>query len=83
MDNECYAKVKDNPDEHTSSCALACAKGGYGIVASDGTCLKFDSSGNAKAVDMLKRARKKDHLRVTVDGERSGDIIKVRSLSLN
>ena len=83
VDSQCDTKVKDNPDEHTASCALACAKNGYGIITSEGTCLKFDKSGNAKVVDLLKQNRKKDHLRVTVDGERNGDTIKVNSVSLN
>lgn len=83
VDSQCYAKVKDNPDGHTVTCALACAKNGYGIITSDGTFLKLDKSGNARVVDLLKQTRKKDHLRVTVDGERNGDTIKVNSVSLN
>lgn len=83
VDNQCHLKVKDNPDSHTTSCALNCAKSGFGIFTSDGSYLKFDEPGNAKVVQLLKETKKKDHLRVNVDGERSGDMIKVTSVSLN
>ena len=46
VDTMCSAKVKAEPDKHTTDCAIGCAKGGYGIVASDGTYLKFDEAGN-------------------------------------
>ena len=83
MDTQCSAKVKDNPDSHTTACALACAKSGYGIIASDGSFLKFDQSGNDKVLSLLKGTKKKDHLRVTVNGERNGEMIKVNSVTLN
>jgi hypothetical protein len=79
----CSAKVKENPDSHTASCAIACAKGGYGIIAADGAYLKFDESGNQKALAAFKATKKTDHLRATVVGEREGDTIKVTSLSLD
>ena len=83
VDNQCYTKVKESPDQHTVSCALACAKSGYGIIAADGSFLKFDESGNARVIELLKGTRQKDHIRVTVDGERNGETIKVTSVSLN
>ena len=83
VDTMCYAKVKADPDSHPVSCALACSKGGYGIIATDGAFLKFDESGNARVVDLLKSSKKKDRLRVTVDAERDGGTLKVKSLSLN
>ena len=82
IDTLCVAKVKDKPDAHTVSCALACATGGYGIIASDGAYLKFDEAGNKKALAALKSTKKSDHIRATVVGERDGDTIKVKSLSL-
>ena len=83
VDTMCSAKVKDKPDSHTVSCALACEKGGFGIIASDGTYLKFDESGNRKALAVLKATKQTDHIRATVVGERDGDTIKVKSLSLD
>jgi len=58
-------------------------KGGFGIVAADGTYLKFDEAGNKKALSLLKSTRKTDHIRATIIGEREGDIIKVKSVSLD
>ncbi len=82
VDSMCYAKVKADPDAHTTKCALACVKGGYGIIAADGAFLKLDDSGNEKVSNLLKNTDRKDHLRVTVDGERRGDSIAVTSVVL-
>ena len=45
IDTNCLAKVKADPDKHPVSCALQCAKGGYGLLMTDGTYLKFDARG--------------------------------------
>ncbi len=82
VDTMCYAKVKADPDAHTTKCALACVKGGYGIITADGVFLKFDTSGNDRLSNLLKNTDKKDHLRVTVDGGRRGDSIAVTSVVL-
>ena len=83
VDTACSAKVKDAPDSHTASCAIACAKSGFGIIASDGTYLKFDEAGNKRALAALKSTKKTDHLRATVVGVRDGETIKVKSVSLD
>ena len=84
VDTMCSAKLnKDSADTHTTSCAIQCAKGGYGIYTSDGTYLKFDETGNKKTLALLKATKKTDHLRATVVGERDGETIKVKSLSLD
>jgi len=82
VDTMCSTKVKDHPDAHTKACALQCATGGFGIIAADGTFLKLDDEGNAKAVAALKAATTSDHVRVTLAGERKGDTIEVASLRL-
>ena len=43
IDSQCATKAKANPDSHTRSCALACAKSGFGIIDKDGNYLKFDA----------------------------------------
>jgi hypothetical protein len=83
VDTMCSAKVKDAPDKHTASCAIACAKGGFGVITSDGSYLKFDEGGNKKALSALKATKKTDHIRATVVGELDGDTIRVKSLSLD
>src|ERR1035437_393757 len=82
VDVACSVKVKADPDAHTRDCALTCFKSGYGIITPDGTFLKFNVKGNEEAVAALKSAQKKDHLRVTVTGDRDGDTIKVTSLKM-
>lgn len=82
VDVACSAKVKASPDTHTRACALQCSKSGYGIVTQDGSFLKFDQKGNDEALSALKNSAKKDHLRVTVNGELSGDTIHVQSVKL-
>ncbi len=82
IDTMCASKVKTEPDKHTKQCALQCAKGGYGLLAPDGTYLKFDAAGNDKTVAALKASQKADHLRATVTGERDGESIKVASISI-
>ncbi len=81
IDQNCEPKVEKNPDAHTAACLLQCAGSGYGIL-SDGTWIKLDRAGNEMAVSALKATSRKDHIRVNVTGERKGDVIHVRSLTL-
>lgn len=82
VDTHCVGKVKADPDKHARSCALQCSKGGYGLLTSDGTYLKFDAAGDEKTLAALKASSKTDHLRADVTGERSGDTLKVTSIEL-
>jgi hypothetical protein len=82
VDTNCLERVKADPDKHPRSCALKCAKGGYGLLTSDGTYLKFDAAGNEKALAALKASTKDNHLRADVTGERNGDTIKVSAIDL-
>lgn len=83
IDTACSSKTKAKPDEHTRACALQCAKSGFGIVAADGSFLKFDDSGNSKVLAALNASKKTDQLRVSVTGERQGDTIKVASVKID
>ena len=82
VDVQCSTKAKADPDSHSRQCALGCSKSGFGIYTSDGKFLKLDTKGNEQAMEALKKTDKKDHLRVNVKGQQSGDTIKVESLSL-
>jgi hypothetical protein len=53
----------------------------FGIVEQDGTILRFDSTGNAKAAELVRPTHKNDRLHVVVTGEMSGRTIKVDSIS--
>lgn len=84
VDKMCSSKVASNPDSHARDCAMQCSKSGYGIVTQDGKFLKFDKNGDEKALALLKSTDKKDHLRVSVDGnEKSDGTIDVKSVKLD
>ena len=82
VDVNCSSKVADNVDAHTRSCALKCAKSGFGIVTEDKQFLKFDADGNAKIIKELEKSKATDHLRVNVKGDVDGDMLKVESVKL-
>lgn len=82
IDSQCSTKAKANPDAHTRTCAMACAKSGFGILTKDGQYLKFDNKGNQEALNLLQNSTEKDHLRVDVTGEKQGNVIHVQSLKL-
>jgi len=67
---------------HTRSCALDCSKSGFGLVSADGKFLKFDESGNARTLSVLKKSSKEKDLKVKVTGDLDGDVIKVKSVEL-
>ncbi len=81
VDQNCEKKVEKNPDAHTTACLLQCSGSGYGIL-SDGKFIKLDHAGNEKAVSALKAPSRKDHIRVNVTGEQSGDEIQVTALKI-
>ena len=83
VDAMCADKIKADPDSHTTQCALHCASSGMGILTAKGEFLKFDKAGSDQAISELKTTKKKDHLRATVVGERTGDSIKVQSVKLD
>src|SRR5262245_17049639 len=83
IDTACLNDVKAEPDKHGKACLLMCSKSGYGLLTADGTYVKFDAAGNAKVEEALKASKKEDKLRATVKGERSGDTIKVASVTFD
>ncbi len=82
IDNMCREKMGKTPDKHPTSCLLKCAASGYGILTSDGKWLQLDKAGNEKALTALKATKKRDHIRVNVTGEQTGDGIAVSALSI-
>jgi hypothetical protein len=67
---------------HTRSCALDCAKSGFGVVQADGKFLKLDESGNARTLALLKKSSKEKDLKVKVTGTLDGEVIKVQAVEL-
>lgn len=87
IDNACSARASsDNGAEkvknHTVKCAMmpACAKSGYAVFA-DGKLYKLDEEGNKQAADILKNTKAEKGVQVSVEGEISGDTIKVSKIS--
>ena len=81
VDVSCSKKAAANPDAHTRSCALACEKSGFGVLANN-TFLKFDAKGNQEILKELKGSHETDHLRVNVTGDVEGSTLKVSSVKL-
>jgi hypothetical protein len=67
---------------HTRDCAVSCSRSGYGIVLSDGKFIKFDESGNAKALAALKASTKEKDLKAKVTGTLKDDVIQVESIAI-
>ena len=65
---------------HTRECALTCSKSGYALVTADGRFLKFDESGNARALAQLKKLAKEKDLKAKVSGTLDADVLKVESI---
>jgi len=82
VDTLCYEDVKNAPDEHTTSCALQCVKGGYGLITAEGEFLRFDAAGNEQTHSVLEATEKKKGLRASVVGTRDGESVTVRSIRL-
>lgn len=67
---------------HTRQCNLNCAKGGFGLVLADGKFLKFNETGNSKALAALKASSKEKDLKAKVAGKLEGDVIRVESIEI-
>lgn len=69
--------------KHPTSCALmdSCVSSGYAVFTSDAKLYKFDSEGNAKAVELLKATKTKAGVPIVVEGTIDGDVIKVTKIS--
>ena len=84
IDSMCLSKVKADPDKHQKKCLVQCAAdSGYGILDADGNYLKLDDAGKDKVIALLNDTDKTDHLRFNVEGERNGNVIKVKSVSFH
>jgi hypothetical protein len=67
---------------HTTKCAIACSKSGYGLVLADGKFMKFHEAGNAKALAALKGTAKEKDLKAKVTGALDGDTVQVETVEL-
>lgn len=67
---------------HTKSCNLSCAAGGYGLVLSDGKFIKFNEGGNARALAAIKATAKEKDLKAKVTGTLDGEVIRVTAIEI-
>ena len=67
---------------HTKSCNVSCAAGGYGLVLSDGKFVKFNETGNAKALAAIKATTKEKDLKAKVTGTLDGEVINVTAIEI-
>lgn len=67
---------------HTAKCAVSCSNGGYGLVLLDGKFVKFNETGNAKALAALKATSKEKDLKAKVSGSLDNDVINVESIEI-
>lgn len=67
---------------HTAKCSVNCAKSGFGVVLADGKFLKFNESGNAKALALLKTSAKEKDLKAKITGTLEDTVISVQSIEL-
>jgi len=67
---------------HTRQCNLNCAKGGFGLVLADGKFLKFNETGNAKALAILKASTKEKDIKAKVTGKLDGEVIQVEQIEI-
>lgn len=67
---------------HTAKCAVSCSKGGYGLVLPDGKFVKFNETGNAKALAALKATPKEKDIKGKVTGALQDDVIQVESIEI-
>ena len=67
---------------HTTKCSVSCAKSGFGLVTSDGKFLKFNETGNAKALAALKGTTKEKDVKAKVTGTIQDSVINVQAIEI-
>lgn len=65
---------------HTRDCAISCSKSGFGLVQANGKFLKFDESGNARALSLLKKNSQDKDLKAKVTGTLDGPVLNVETI---
>ena len=87
VDGICASNHYTEPNygaNHEKSCSLmeGCIKSGYALITEDRRVLKFDTSGNEKALTLIKATDKAKDWKVVVSGKVDGQTIAVESIAL-
>jgi hypothetical protein len=93
VDFECYARderniTKDQYVEHDGDfeirqCTPNVRTKSFAVVQQSGEMFKLDTSGNAKAAELVGASGKKSRLHVTITGEMSKDTVRVDSIAVD
>jgi len=92
VDAGCYRNDQSNHNENSSTverdmnlelrqCSPTAKTRDFALVLRDWSSLKLDSSGNAKAAQVIRNSAKKTPVAVTVSGEQTVHTLKVSSIS--
>jgi len=86
IDNMCASahssELAETAKGHSAACATMpnCIKSGYSVV-SDGKQYKLDEEGNKKVLGLLKTAKSKKGLLVTIEGTLDGETLHVKKIA--
>ena len=93
VDSKCYASEERNVNPADTAmadrdmngevryCSPSAKTKAFAVVQPDWSSLKFDTAGDAKAAELVRKAGRKPFFRVVVTGERTKDTINVKSIS--
>lgn len=86
IDNACADSAKDlgpRAKDHSVSCALmdSCETSGYSVVTADNKRYKLTEKGNGMAEELLKNTKTKKGVKVSIEGNVTGDIVEVTKLT--
>lgn len=88
VDWACAKDMAQNGREKTLRDNRACSlmkdynRPSYGLITQDKKFYKLDDPGNQHILELLKNTPDKDNLKVVVNGDISGDTIKVNYISM-
>ena len=96
VDSKCFAIAERNvnptdtltyvdrdQNQEVRLCSPGAKTKSFAVVQHDGVSFKLDSTGNAKAAEIVRNTAKKSRLAVVVSGEMNGNTIQVDSISLD
>lgn len=74
----------DLGEKHTRKCMQmpVCDRSGFGLLTDNSELLVFDEEGNHKVRRLLEQTKLETHLRATVAGTKSNDVVKVTKIKL-
>jgi hypothetical protein len=94
VDSKCYASEERNvnptdtlthvdrdQNQEIRYCSPSAKTKSFALVQQDGRSFQLDSTGNARAAELVRKTGKRSRLAVVLTGELSGNTIQVESIS--